>query len=366
MTQTLCVITIDGQDVSSGVLPRLINLTVTDKAGTSSDTCQIDLDDTDGHLLLPRTGAEIEILLGGADGVSQVFTGTVDEVKSQGSASGMTLSISAKGFDSQGKAKEPHRKHWDDSSLADVLSQAGKLAGLADIEVTGALASLTRKYWAMQNESFLHFGERIAREVGGTFKIVGKRAVLAERSGGKSASGADLPAVTARRGDNLISWEISPTLGRPRYKSARVRHYDPKTGTYKYETEEIEDPDAKAVLTDRFDAPDADQAKARAGAHKKNAEREKGGGMISINGSTVPQPEANVVLVGARPGIDGSYRIETVTHDFSAGSGWTTRLEIKQPQGEAGKDARSGSTPAAASGAASVREAGQVPNSNVG
>jgi phage protein D len=339
MSQTFCVINIDGQDVSSGVLPRLLNLSVVDKAGSSSDTCSIELDDTDGVLLLPRTGAAIEVLLGAASGVSTVFTGTVDELQGQGSGSGMTLTVSAKGFDSQGKAKQPQRKHWDEKSLGDVLSEAGKLAGIGDVQVIGALASLTRKYWAMQNESFLHFGERLAREVGGTFKVAGKRAILAERNGGTSASGASLPAVVATRGDNLISWDISPTLGRPRFKTARVRHYDAKAGKYVYQTEEIEDEDAKATLTDRFDAADADQAKARAKALKTSAEREKGGGTIVINGTTTPQPEGNVVLAGTRPGFDGTYRIETVTHQFN-GNGWTTRLEVKQPHGVAEKGSR--------------------------
>ncbi|WEK50299.1 MAG: contractile injection system protein, VgrG/Pvc8 family [Candidatus Kaistia colombiensis] len=369
MSQTYCVITIDGQDVSSGILPRLTKLSVVDKAGSSSDTCQIELDDTGGALLLPRTGAAIEVMLGSASGVAIVFSGTVDEVQCQGSASGRSMTVSAKGFDSQGKAKEPQRKHWDDKSLGNVLTEAGQLAGIGDVQVIGALASLTRKYWAMQNESFLHFGERIAREVGGTFKIAGKRAILADRSGGTSASGEALPPVSAAWGVNLISWDISPIVGRPRFKAARVRHFDTKAGKYVYETEEIEDPEAKADLVDRFDAPDADQAKARAGAHKKNAERERGGGTIVIDGTTTPQPEATVILSGARPGVDGTYRIETVTHDFESGSGWITRLEVKQPQGDAGKDGRASKAATGGRGgpsSAPTVEAGAVPASNIG
>ena len=124
--------------------------------------------------------------------------------------------------------------------------------------------------------------------------------------------------------------------------------------------------DAKAILTDRFDAPDADQAKAKAKAHKTSADREKGGGTIVMNGTTTPQPEANVTLIGARPGIGGTYRIDTVTHQFD-GNGWTTRLEVKQPQGEAGKDSRdktTGSTGKAYGTEPSI-EAGAVPNSDV-
>lgn len=341
MSATSCIVRIDGQDVSSDIAPFLTSLSVTDKDGMSSDTCSIELDDRGGLIFLPRVGVKIEILLGPEGNVSLVFAGVVDEVKSTGDRQGgRKLTISGKGVDTQGKAKEPKRKHWDGKSVQDVMSDAGKAAGIDSVTVAPALASVTRKYWAMQNESFLHFGERIAREIGGTFKIQNGKAIIAERNGGKSASGADLPTVTARFGDNLISWDLSPSVGRPRYKEVKTRTYDPKSGTWKEQRQQIADADAKATYVDRFPAADEDEAKERAKSHKKDSERGKGGGTITINGSATPQPEGNVILEGARPGIDGTYRIEGVQHDFSRSSGWTTKLDVKQPQGEAGKDNR--------------------------
>ena len=365
MASTICVITVNGQDISSTVLPRLLNLSVVDKAGGSSDTCTISLDDTDGSIIMPSKGAELVVELGDESGIDVVFKGTVDEPRTSGSRSGgRTISISAKGVDTKGKAKEPQSKHWDDKSLGDVLKDAGKVAGLDLVTVAPALASITRKYWAMQNESFLHFGERLAREVGGTFKVVGSQAILADRNGGTSASGAALPSVNATWGDNLISWDIAPSLGRPRFKEIKVRHYDTKTGTTKEETVQIEDDEATATHVDRHTAADEDEAKARAESIKKDSERAKGGGTITIDGSTKPQPEGSVVLSGARPGADGSYTIDTVTQDVSRGSGWTTKLDVKKPSGDAGKDSRGASNGTAAS--PPVAEAGAVPASNIG
>lgn len=342
--RTLCIVRVDGQDVSSAILPRLISLSVTDKAGISSDTVNIELDDTDGLILLPRDGAAIEVLLGSNDeGVALVFAGVVDEVRGAGSrSSGRTLTISGKGFDGKGKAKEPHEKHWDDQTLGTVFAEAAKLGGIDGVRVDPELAQIARPYWAMQGESFIHFGERIAREVGGTFKVVNGVAVLAKRNGGMAAGGAALAAVRATYGQNLLAWDIAPVLGRPRYSKAKVRWYDPKTAEWKTEEVEISDPDAKAEFTARFTAPDQDEAKSNAESKKADSERGKGGGSITIEGTADAQPEGTVILSGARPGIDGTYRIDTVNHDFSRSAGWTTRLDVKQPQGEAGTDGRGG------------------------
>jgi Phage protein D len=340
--RTLCIIRVDGNDVSSVINPRLINLSVTDKAGMSSDTVSIEIDDTGGLVLLPREGAAIEVLLGSnADGVALVFSGVVDEVRSKGSRNGgRTLSISGKGIDTKGKAKEPQEKHWDNETLGNVIQDAAKRGGIESVRIDPDLAKVRRPYWAMQGESFIHFAERIAREVGGTFKVANGIAILAKRNGGTSASGAALPTVRAVYGDNLISWDIAPVIGRPRYKKAKARWYDTKTATWKTEEVEIADPDAKAEFVNRFTAPDQEEAREHAESRKADSERGKGGGSITIDGNADAAPEGTVILVGARPGIDGTYRIDSVNHDFSRSSGWTTRLDIKQPQGEAGKDSR--------------------------
>ena len=340
--KTTCIVVVDGKDISSSLLPRLTNLSITDKAGSSSDTCRIELDDSDGQILLPSEGAVISISLGSnATGAAVAFRGVVDEVRSTGSRSGgRMLSISGKGFDAQGKAKQQQEKHWDNKKLGDVFGEAAKLAGIDTVRVDDELSSIIRPYWAMQGESFIHFGERVAREVGATFKISNDVAILAKRNGGRSAGGKELAVVHATYGDNLISWDIAPVTGRPRYSKAKTRYYDKKSGTWKTEEVEIEDENADAEFTSRYPAGDKDEAKRNSESRKTDSERGKGDGSITIDGNSDAQPEGSVNLSGARPGIDGTYRIDTVQQDFSRSTGWVTRLDVKQPQGAAGKDSR--------------------------
>ncbi|RWX72610.1 late control protein [Mesorhizobium sp. M2A.F.Ca.ET.039.01.1.1] len=333
-------VSVAGQDISSRIAPILLSLRISDKEGTHSDTASIELDDSSGMIRFPKTGAPMSVAIGWeGEGFSVVFEGTVDEVKSSGSrGGGRTLSISGKGVDTQGKAKEAQQLHVDNADVKTALSKAGEIAGITDIKVDPSLASIKREWWGLNDESFLHFGERIAREVGGIFKIRGKRAILAAKTGG-SPSGAALASVNAAWGDNLISWDITPAMGRPRHKKVRARFYDKKGAKWKQVEAEVEDEDAEAIFGDRQSRADEDEAKASSDSQAKDAEKQKGGGTVQIDGTASAVPGGTLNLIGARPGIDGAYRIESVDHDYSR-SGWTTSCELKQPKGSAGKDTR--------------------------
>ena len=163
------MVTIAGTNITAPLLPVLISLTVSDKVGTHADTASLDIDDTDGRIVLPQIGAPVIVALGWeGGGVRVVFTGTVDEVRSSGSrGGGRTLSISAKGVDTTGKAKEPQQRHFDHKTVEDILKEAGSSASITEVEVDPALARITRTYFEMRDESFIHMGERLAREIGG-------------------------------------------------------------------------------------------------------------------------------------------------------------------------------------------------------
>ncbi|NKC48099.1 hypothetical protein HED54_05490 [Ochrobactrum anthropi ATCC 49188] len=114
-----------GQDISSKLLPILISLETTDKEGSSSDTASISIDDKDQVIRFPKTGDPMSVSFGWeGEGLSVVFTGTVDEVQSSGSrGGGRVLSISAKGIDTQSKVKQHQHLNIDKANLETALKR---------------------------------------------------------------------------------------------------------------------------------------------------------------------------------------------------------------------------------------------------
>lgn len=331
---------VDGQDMTAGMRPFLIRISVSDKAGSASDACSLDFDDTGGQVKLPAEGALVQVYLQGA----LVFTGKVDSVRSSGTrGGGRTLAVTAKGFDAKGKAKEPQSHHMDDATLQQFLDKAASNAGLSGVKIDPAFANIMRPYWSAAGESFLHMGQKLARELGGTFKIRGDQAVLVKRGQGTSATGGAMPVVVGQVGSNVISWAISPITGRAKYSKTKVGFFDRKTASFK-EIEVETGIEADATNETRTKAADEEQAKAIAEGRKTESERDGGEGTVDLDLEVTAQAEGTFILIGARPGVDGTYRIEGVTHKADRGGGSTTSLDLKQPTAGAGKDERTPGT----------------------
>lgn len=323
---------VTGQNMTDRFRPYLIDIEVTDKAGESSDTCSLTLHD-DLAVAFPAERAEVMVAINGIE----VFVGYVDTSRSSGSrGGGRLIKVGAKSYDLRGKAKDGQTFHKDDATLQDFLGEAAQKAGYS-LHVDQSLAGKQRPYWVADNESFVELGERLAREFNATFKLRGDQAVLVPR-------GATLLATVrgiVGPGGNVISWDIAPYTGWGKYSTAKARWFDRKEAKFKEKDITIEGVEADSTDITRALAADEGQAEDIANGRKSQSNREAGGGSVELTLTLEAQAEALFALSGARPGVDGTYRIETVTHKASRSGGATTRLELKEPQDGAGKDSRS-------------------------
>ncbi|KZK83047.1 Phage late control gene D protein (GPD) [Pseudovibrio sp. Ad13] len=326
---------LNGNDISQDLRPYLMNISATDKAGISSDSCSLSLDDRAGQIKLPSAGHRLSVILEG----KKVFEGVTDQpVSSSNRSGGQKLSIKAKGFDERSPVKQPLFFHKDEATLEEFLQGAAKKAGF-NIKVDPAFKEIFRDYWSANGESFHSIGQRYAKELNGAFKIRDKTAVLLPL-------GADneLPIIKCTYPGNIITWRLKPRDLRRAFTGSSVRYVDREKGKVveikrPYKEEEIEDPALKDPVLNaiRSTVKDEDQAKELLKARESQSKREKASGSITINFEPEVQAEALCTVEGIKQGIDGKYRVESRTHKASRGGGATTTLSVKDPQDGAGK-----------------------------
>lgn len=373
-------ILINGADVSATFGRVLENLSLTDSDGGKSDALEIVMNDQRGQLLLPKPGAAIQAAIWWEEipdfsvGGAISFSGVTDEPRSRGSrGGGMSLAISAKSADLTGKGKQKKNRQQDQATFGSVAQQWGEEAGY-QVSVHSQLASITRDYWAMHNESFLNWGRRVAREIGATFKTAYPKAAFVPRNGGFSASGKTLPTFPLICPGNLIAWDATPLAAGSVYANAHATYYDPASAAYKTASQSTGVSGAAVDHTDTYKSADQTRAQNRAASNADESARKAGGGSFQAYGDPRALSQAPCTVSGARPGVDGSYRIKTAHHVYSRGGGWGCTVETEQPSGASGSDNRgssgsssSSTSSSSTSSSAGVQEAGAVTaGSNVG
>lgn len=332
-------VTVAGSNITTALMPVLLGLQISDKVGTHTDTADLEIDDTDGQIVLPATGAKVAIALGwDTEGMRVVFEGTVDEVKSSGNrGSGRRLRITAKGMDTTGTAKEGQQRNWDNATVETILRDAAAHAGITDIQIDPTLSGIARTYFEMRDESFVAMGARLASEIGANFRVTGEKVVVSKRNADYETS------VRAAWGENLHSWDIAPKLGRPQFGKVRSRWYDVANAAWQA-VERATGLDVPAIFHTRFPQPDAAASDQQNNSNAATTDRDAGQGTVVIEGNTSAVPDGLCIVSGTRPGVDGAYRIESVTHNLTRSGGFVTTLELKQPKGGAGSDSRTATT----------------------
>lgn len=332
---------VDGINCTSSFNPFVIEIEVVDQAGTTSDAATLKLAD-DGRIRFPQKGADISIVIQGVT----VFTGVTKTPRWTTSKNGGGLmTINASGHDTEGPAKEGRHFAVEDATLDDYAQEFAKRAGFS-IKVDPELAKIKRAWWGPDGRSFLHEMQRLAREHDSTFKVSGKKTILAKRGSGMTPSGQSLPTIQVRRPGNLISADMEPYEASAVYRDARTTYFDRKQAKFVEEKVDIRSSlggagkAASQVL--RGLRADKQDARDRGEGRKGESEREQGGGTVEIDLEPQARAEATCTLSGLRPGIDGTYRIESVTHTLRAGDGGgaTTKLALKQPAEGTAKDER--------------------------
>ncbi|KTR53316.1 late control protein D [Pantoea ananatis] len=340
-------LTMEGEDVTQTIQKRLISMTLTDNRGFEADQLDIELDDTDGQLQLPRRGVALSLSLGWkGEALFPKGTYTVDEIEHSGTPDRLTLR--ARSADFRETLNTKREKSWHQTTVGDMVKE---IAGRHKLQMAlgDDMAKMTIDHLDQTNESDASFLMRLAKQCGAIACIKNGGLLFIRQGQGKTASGRVLPVITLQRKDGdghrftladrdaytgvIASWlhtrepatKPETTVKRKRRKTAaKKKEPEAKQGDYLIGTDEN-----VLVLSRTY----ANRANAERAAKMQWERLQRGVAMFSIQlarGRADLYTEMPVKVSGFKQQIDaGEWIITTLTHSLSADNGFTTSIEFE-------------------------------------
>jgi phage protein D len=320
-----------GIDLMPGMASTFLSATFTDNVGEEDDEFEIELDDNWRQIPLPQEDDLLIPFAGWEPGtVSMLGAFKVNGWDSGCQSGPETMTVTARAATMASEFKAGGLKHWDDSTLGDVLQDTAKAAKLA-LAIDPELAKVKLPYTLRWENSPVDFAHRVAAESGGIVKPAGEKLVVSKRGSGKGASGAELPPILISR-IGCSGWRINGEP-RPRYGSVVASWHDPKTGKRKsirYSTGS-KGP-AHTLLHPR---PSEDEAKRAAEARGRALNMLTGGGHFTMPFNPAWSAGAKVVASDFGDGIDGEWCSESISTTWAKGSPVLSTITVKaKPEGK--------------------------------
>ncbi|MCG8709285.1 phage late control D family protein [Brenneria sp. 4F2] len=187
------------QDITTIISPRLLSLTLTDNRGFEADQLDIELDDSDGQLQLPRRGALLSVFLGW-EGEALVGKGdyTVDEIEHRGAPD--TLTIRARSADFRGSLNSRREVSYHDTTLGAIVEQVATRNNLLPMLADG-FAGIKISHIDQTQETDATFITRLAERNGAIAAVKAGRLLFIRAGTGKTASGKSIPQQIIERSD---------------------------------------------------------------------------------------------------------------------------------------------------------------------
>ena len=348
------------KDITQNIRKRLISLSLTDNRGFEADQLDIELDDSDGLMVMPQRNAVLALSLGWK-GAALTPKGlfTVDEVEHHGSPD--TLTIRARSADFRGSLNTRRDESYHDTTLSHIVQ---KVAARNKLKATIAagLGGIKVSHIDQTQETDAAFLTRLA-SLNGAVAVVKNGTLLFMRPGnGTTVNGKPLPVFTLTRQDgDRHSFSIADRDAYTGVTASWLNTKQPKPQKVKLQRKPkeqhlraLQHPKAKPAASKKPGKPVeekkgeylvgaednvfvipkvyANKAAAMRAAQAKWEKLQRGAAEFSLSlamGRANITPETPVRVSGFKAVIDAQdWIVSKVTHSLS-NSGFTTALEFE-------------------------------------
>lgn len=187
------------KDITQNIRKRLITLSLTDNRGFEADQLDIELDDSDGLMVMPQRNAVLALSLGWK-GAALTPKGlfTVDEVEHHGAPD--TLTIRARSADFRGSLNTRRDESYHDTTLSHIVQKVAARNQLK-ASLAAGLGTIKVSHIDQTQETDAAFLTRLA-SLNGAVAVVKNGSLLFMRPGnGTTVNGKPLPVFTLTRQD---------------------------------------------------------------------------------------------------------------------------------------------------------------------
>lgn len=327
MATPVLQITIDGQDVSSTIFPRVLEGSVTRHDGEKADQFSLTLSNYDGRLAKPKRGATLTVALGFVEFGGPVDRGSyiVQQVTKIGPVA--VFHVTGHSADLKKTLKTQKNRSWTaPKTLGDVLRDVARDNGLTAAIDPQLAQTKIDTIVAQTGESDMHLVTRLARRYGAIAKVAQGKLSFVPRGAGTAASGQALSAGSYEPAD-FEAFRIVDSDRDVRGKSkcrawdrskARGTTYDGSAGD--------DGPDYLHPETFGSVSEAKAAAPARAKAFARGKKRFEG---TLRAAAPVPVPGSAMTTAGFGDDDDQDWVVKTVSDRFSGsgGGGLTTHVE---------------------------------------
>lgn len=348
------------KDITQNIRKRLISLSLTDNRGFEADQLDIELDDSDGMMVMPQRNAVLALSLGWK-GAALTPKGlfTVDEVEHRGAPD--TLTIRARSADFRGSLNTRRDESYHDTTLSHIVQKVAARNALKATLATG-LGTIKVSHIDQTQETDAAFLTRLA-SLNGAVAVVKNGTLLFMRPGnGTTVNGKPLPVFTLTRQDgDQHSFSIADRDAYTGVTASWLNTKQPKPQKVKLQRKPkeqhlraLQHPYAKPAASKKTGKPleekkgeylvgaednvfvipkvYANKAAAMRAAQAKWEKLQRGAAEFSLSlamGRANITPETPVRVSGFKEVIDAqAWIVSKATHNLS-NSGFTTALEFE-------------------------------------
>lgn len=324
---------LDGEDLTSRIAPRLLDLTLTESRGDEADQLDLRLQDHDGQLAIPRRGVTVAVAIGWRDtGVINKGTFVVDDVEHSGAPD--ILTIRARSADLTGAIRARRERSWHDTTVGKILGGIAGEHGLKE-SVAESLASIAVPHLDQANESDINLLTRLGKRFDAVATVKAGALIFKPIGSGTTSSGIELPTAMINRASGDQHRFV--VVDREKYTGVRAYWND------RYAARRKSVLVGKSTNEKKLQATYATEAEARQRASAELSRTERGSATLSINlalGRADMYPDQLVTVSGFKPDIDGDdWLVSKATHSLLGSAGFTTSLEMERTNGTADKPA---------------------------